>query len=233
MADLIVVMPAYNEEGAIAQVLTHWAETLSALDVNYLIVVYNDGSNDGTLSCLNYIAQQNPRITIVDKLNSGHGPTILKGYCDHIESPWIFQIDSDGELGPSQFGLLWEKRDEYEFLIGKRIQRRSSRLRKMLTWASRCIVWLCYGQAVFDVNCPYRLFRPAFFGEYLQQIPKNTFAPNLIISGIASHLRLRIFQANVVHTERMTGEVSIRKWKLLKAALISSIQTVLFRVRHF
>jgi len=231
MPELTVVMPVYNEEGAISSVLAEWTEALQALRIDYQIAVYNDGSKDGTLPALQAIAQKNPRIAVVDKPNSGHGPTILKGYLDHLDSSWVFQIDSDGELGPEKFAALWSKREAYDFLIGNRVSRKSPLPRKITTWISRGIVWLLYGRAVFDVNCPYRLFRPARLKEYLARIPTDTFAPNLIISGLASQLKLRVFQADVVHTERTTGEVSIKKWRLFKAALASCRQTILFRLQ--
>jgi len=230
MVDLTVVMPVYNEEGAIAAVLGAWSAALAALHIDYQIAVYNDGSKDGTLAVLNSIALDNQRVAVVDKPNSGHGPTILQGYWDHLASPWIFQIDSDGELGPEKFAELWERRQHYDFLIGNRVQRDSPLPRKVMTWVSRYLVWLLYGRAIFDVNCPYRLFRPASVGPYLKRIPSVTFAPNLVLAGLAALLRLRVYQTEVVHTDRQTGEVSIKRWKLLKAAYTSCLQTIRFRL---
>lgn len=229
MPELTVVMPVYNEEGAIASVLAQWADALQALRIDYQIAAYNDGSRDGTLAIIQAMAQQNPRITVIDKPNSGHGPTILQGYQAHRHSAWIFQIDSDGELGAEKFAELWRNREGYDFLIGHRVSRKSPLPRKITTWVSRAIVWLLYGRRVFDVNCPYRLFRPASLKHYLLQIPADTFAPNLIVAGLASVLHLRVFQTEVEHTERRSGEVSIKKWKLFKAALASCYQTILFR----
>src|SRR5207237_1359872 len=45
---LTVVMPAYNEAGAIREVVTGWDCQLAALGVPYEIRVYDDGSRDGT-----------------------------------------------------------------------------------------------------------------------------------------------------------------------------------------
>jgi glycosyltransferase involved in cell wall biosynthesis len=230
MVELTVVMPVYNEDGAIASVLAQWVEALQALSVDYQIVAYNDGSRDGTMSALQTIAQGNRRIMVIDKPNSGHGPTILQGYRRHLASPWIFQVDSDGELGPDKFVELWENRECYDFLIGNRVSRKSPLARQITTWISRYLVWTLYGRAIFDVNCPYRLFRPAGLQKYLLKIPPDTFAPNLLLAGIVSHLRLRVYQTDVVHTNRQTGVVSIKRWKLFKAALASCLQTIKYRL---
>ncbi len=230
MPELTVVMPVYNEEGAIATVLTQWTEALQALGIDYKIAVYNDGSKDGTLSALQAIVQGNRRITVVDKTNSGHGPTILQGYRENLDSMWIFQIDSDGELGPEKFAELWMNRERYDFLIGNRVQRQSPLPRKITTWVSRVLIWTLYGHMIFDVNCPYRLFRTAALCKYLKQIPADTFAPNLLLAGLAVHFRLSVYQTDVVHTERQTGVVSIKRWKLFRVALHSCAQTIMFRI---
>ena len=62
-------------------------------------------------------------------------------------------------------------------------------------------------------------------------IPKHTFAPNLIISGMVSVYNLRVFQTNVPFTFRLAGDVSIKKFKLLKVALKSFWETFYFRFR--
>lgn len=231
MPELTVVMPVYNEEGAIGAVLAQWLETLDGLSIDYRIAVYNDGSKDATLAVLRGIAQCTPRVTVIDQANRGHGPTILNGYRDYSDSTWIFQIDSDGELGPEKFSELWTHRQEYDFLIGNRIERCSPLPRKLTTWISRGLVWLMYGRAVFDVNCPYRLFKPTSFQGNLRIIPEDTFAPNLILAGLTSCLGLAVYQTDVIHTSRQTGEVSIKKWRLFKAAIRSCLQTATFRVK--
>jgi len=232
MPELTVVMPVYNEEGAIVAVLTQWAEALNELAINYRIAVYNDGSKDATLAVLRGIVPSVLcGVAVIDQANRGHGPTILRGYRDHPDSTWIFQIDSDGELGPEKFAELWAHRQGYDFLIGNRIERCSPLPRRLTTWVSRGLVWLMYGRAVFDVNCPYRLFKPASFQGYLRMIPEDTFAPNLILAGMASCLRLKVYQTDVIHSSRQTGEVSIKKWRLFKAAVRSCLQTAAFRLR--
>ena len=38
------------------------------------------------------------------KTNSGHGPTILLGYRENSDCAWVFQMDSDDEMGPE---FIW------------------------------------------------------------------------------------------------------------------------------
>ena len=230
--ELAVVMPVYNEKDAVAAVLESWSRTLLELEINYRIHVYNDGSKDTTLEVLHDMSKKDGSITVHDKLNSGHGPTILLGYRENMASDWIFQVDSDNEMPPNSFAQLWGKRASYDFLLGKRAGRDSALPRKIISFISRLIVRCFYGRGIWDVNSPYRLMRVSRFKDKYERIPADTFAPNVIISGMACLDKLRICELPVAHQSRQTGEVSIKKWKLFKAALRSMLQTVLFRVKY-
>ncbi|HWA08456.1 MAG TPA: glycosyltransferase family 2 protein [Opitutaceae bacterium] len=228
---LAIIMPVYNEEGAIAGVLAQWVAMLDGLaDLSYQIHVYNDGSKDGTARILGEVgATFAGRVVVHNKANSGHGPTILLGYRENAPGfDWLFQIDSDGEIGPEKFPDVWNRRREHDFLIGRRQNRYSPLPRKIISAISRLTVRCLYGSGVCDVNCPFRLMRSSVVGPFLKAIPADTFAPNVILSGLACRQRWRIYEVPVLFLERQTGEVSIRKWKLLKAAARSFRQTVAF-----
>lgn len=224
-------MPVYNEEGAIKTVLDKWIKELNSLKIDYELHVYNDGSTDNTLSILNNVARKNSKLKIHDKKNSGHGPTILLGYRENVASEWIFQVDSDDEMGPEQFNNLWKNRGQYDFLIGCRDGRNSPLPRKIVSLIAKTTVQLFYGRGVSDVNSPYRLMKSEKFKDLFSLIPDDTFAPNLIISGYACKKKMNIFKVDVSFKERQTGTVSIKKWKLLKAAMKSFMQTIKFSGR--
>lgn len=230
LVDLVIVIPIYNEEGAIEKVIHSWTTELKKIGTNFEIHVYNDGSTDNTINILNNLIKKYDRLIIHNKANSGHGPTILQGYIDNcLISKWIFQIDSDDEMEAKWFSYLWDKRYKHDFIIGRRSGRKSPLSRKLVSLCSRIVVNLFYGSGVNDVNCPYRLmkadvFRPCFFS-----IPKNTFAPNVIISGFAALKKIKTFEIDIPHRNRTTGTVSIRKMSLLKGIIKSFIQTIYYR----
>lgn len=244
--ELKMVMPVYNEEGAVGEVIKKWATKFQELKINYEIHVYDDGSKDNTGKILDEIyeknknnSQVNLNLTVHHKTNSGHGPTILLGYreCSHsrIENPaatWIFQTDSDDETSPNDFIKLWEKRNEYDFLIGIRSGDAMAErpfARKIISLISRLAVWSLYGRGVSDINTPFRLMRVEKFQDYFFKIPDDTFAPNVILSGIACKNKFKIFETNISCQNRKTGEVSIKKWKLFKVSCKSFWQTIKFR----
>ncbi|MBQ6339103.1 MAG: glycosyltransferase family 2 protein [Kiritimatiellae bacterium] len=225
---LCVVMPVYNEEDAIGPVLQKWSAVLGDIGMDYTIRPYNDGSKDNSLVVMKDAAASLPHVDVRDKANGGHGNTILTGYRDAAADgfDWIFQIDSDDEMGPEMFGELWSRRGDYDFLIGIRDGRVQALPRKIISFVSRLCIRLFYGKSVWDVNTPYRLMRVSVFREFYERIPLTTFAPNVILSGLAARRKLRSFEIRVPQHDRTTGEVSIKKWKLFKAAAKSFGQTI-------
>ena len=228
---LCVVVPVYNEQAIIGRMLEKWSSALDALGIDYEIRSYNDGSRDDSLEVMHQAARRiGSRISVRDKPNGGHGHTILTGYREAAADgfDWVFQIDSDDEMGPEKFGELWSRRGDYDFLVGARGGRKQCLPRRVVSLASRLCVRIFYGKGVWDVNTPYRLMRVSAFRSFFQQIPLSTFAPNVIISGLAARHDLKCFETLVPQHDRTTGEVSIRKWKLLKAAIKSFSQTMGF-----
>lgn len=230
MLELAVVIPVYNEEACIVSVLEKWIEVLNRLGIDYRIDVYNDGSKDNSLEVMKETEPRFAgRLAVHDKPNGGHGNTILTGYLANCEkAEWIFQVDSDDEMSPESFPGLWRKRADYDFLIGRRDGRKQPLPRRVMSAVSRLTVRIFYGKSVWDVNTPYRLMRTSVFAPIYRLIPLDTFAPNVIITGMAAKRRLRSCEIPVPQQDRQTGEVSIKKWKLFKAAMKSFRQTVCF-----
>jgi glycosyltransferase involved in cell wall biosynthesis len=227
--ELAVVMPVYNEAACIESVVHSWLTILNEQDIKFTIFVINDGSRDGTETCLAKFSSY-PEIHITSKANSGHGPTILMGYKMAVEeADWVFQVDSDDEMSPIHFKELWDKRTEYSALFGVRTGRSQNFGRKIISYVSRVTIKLLYGNGVTDVNVPFRLIRAPLLEHIITRIPKDTFAPNIIISGALAAAGVSIYNHPVPHEGRRTGSVSIVRWKLWKASLRSFKQTVLCR----
>ena len=227
--DLAIVMPVYNEQECIVVVIKSWVDMLSRLNIDFRYLVLNDGSTDGTKDALSFFKKDH-RIEIINKENTGHGPTILLGYQKATRiAEWVFQCDSDDEMKADCFPCLWEKRKHYYALLGKRTGRSQTLSRKFITICSRIIIRLLYGSGVSDVNTPFRLIRSNILKQIICQIPKDTFAPNIIISGALSKMGAKIYEHQVPHENRKTGEISIVKLKLWRSTIKAFWQTLICR----
>lgn len=229
MKELAIVMPVYNEEEILENVINDWTNVFEGLDIDFEILAYNDGSKDKSLEILRKNAENNSRLIVRDKKNSGHGPTILQGYRDCVENyEWIFQTDSDNELGTEGFVELWKNRCDYDFLIGKRFYKNRDASRKIISNVAKIITRILCGKGVSDVNCPYRLMKTSVFKDLFLKIESDTFSPNIIVSGFVNRNNIKFFEIPVEWKNRSTGTVSIQKMKLFKSAAKAFFQTIKF-----
>lgn len=230
--DLAVVMPVYNEAECIIDVINSWIDTLSSLHMGFTILVFNDGSTDDTAQAME-IFKTHPNVNIIDKKNSGHGPTILMGYGMALDmADWIFQCDSDDEMKAEHFPDLWENRMNHDVLLGIRQNRSQSTGRKIISMVSRLTIKQLFGKGISDVNVPYRLIRRDVMQKIIPSIPKDTFAPNIILSGMISKHNYRVYEKWVPHDTRKTGEESLVQLKLWKMTLKSFLQTIVIRFNN-
>ena len=220
-------MPVYNEEEIVAEVAESWLGVLDGLEIDYELVAIVDGATDASEQILRTVAERHPRLVVDAKPNSGHGPTVLRGYRRGVvTADWVFQTDSDDEMPASAFGGLWGLRDGADAVIGVRTSRNQSLGRHAITRAARYTARAAFGCRLADVNCPYRLMRSAVLAPLLAPIPDDIFAPNVVLSGMLARSGARLAEVPVPHRDRTTGVVSILGLRALRAAVRSFAQTV-------
>ena len=225
--DLCAVMPVYNEEEIVGKVAESWLGVLDGLGIEYELVAIVDGATDSSEQVLRAVAERHQRLVVDVKANSGHGPTILRGYRrGAVTADWVFQTDSDDEMPAASFGELWELRHNVDAVIGIRTNRNQPAGRRAITRAARFTARLAFGCRLADVNCPYRLMRSSTLAPLLALIPDDSFAPNVGLSGMLARSGARLTEVPVPHRDRTTGMVSILGLKALRAALRSFGQTV-------
>ncbi len=229
MDNLAVIMPVYNEEEIIETVIKQWIKVLDNLELDYKLFAYNDGSKDKSGEILEKLSQTESSLVVVNKKNSGHGDTVMKGYRENAPCfRWLFQTDSDNEMSPDDFVVLWDKRQDYDFLLGKRKGRIQPFTREFISFISRLSVRIFYGKGPWDVNSPYRLMRSEKFIDIFNKIPKGTFAPNVIISGLVGKNKIKFYECPIPCQGRKTGVPSAQKFRMFKVALKSFLQTIKF-----
>ncbi len=92
--ELSVVIPAYNEEGIIGETVERVATYLAASGENELIVV-DDGSQDGTASVVETLADTHANVRLVrNPGNRGKGCAIRNGVL-HARGAFVLYTDAD------------------------------------------------------------------------------------------------------------------------------------------
>ena len=181
---------------------------------------------------LDTLSQQYSKLVVVNKPNSGHGPTILQGYLASAEEDWIFQVDSDNEIAADQFSTLWDQRSSHDLILGKRSHKTFPLARQIVSFFARQVIRIGFASDIHDVNAPFRLFRSKLLLPLIKSIPSDTFAPNILISGLASLNGFRVKEIEIENGLRTTGTVSIRSFRILRVALQSFAESIQFAIRY-
>ncbi len=209
LKDVAVVIPVFNEEKLIGECINEWLNVLDSVNLNYEILIIDDGSSDATISIVERYGD-NQNIQMIIKQNEGHGPTILAGYKRAVGiAEWVFQADSDNEISPNQFSALWSRRQGQDAVIAWRQGRNQTTVRRLVTFFARVTTKVLFRCHLRDVNIPFRLIRSETLAILLEKIPSDTFAPNIALSGALSLMNCQVEECPVVFNERIVGESSL------------------------
>ena len=229
--ELAIVIPVYNEAGNLPALLRDWQPLFRSTGVPYRVILIDDGSTDNSLRILHTLAAGDPTLDVHTQPNAGHGPAILNGYHQALVADWVFQIDSDHQLETAAFPPLWANRNDYDLLIAQRVEKNATAGRQRISAVSRALVRLLFGKAVSDVNTPYRLMRSGSLKQALQKVPKDSFAPNILLTAWFVRKKSRIF----ITTTENRKEGPLRQSKVSRhifhGAVKSALQTFIFFIR--
>jgi glycosyltransferase involved in cell wall biosynthesis len=185
MATLWVIAPVFNEEQSLEALVRGWLPVLRAVvGSDFIFCLLNDGSTDGSLQIMTGLAAEYPELRLIDKTNTGHGPTCLRGYNLAIEAgaEWVLQIDSDGQCAPADFETFWRTRESCPVHYGYRRQREDGWVRRLISRVLVLFLFLLSGRWLKDPNGPYRLMRREALKSALPRIPADFRLANVLLS---------------------------------------------------
>lgn len=226
---LSVVIPVYNEEGAIVLAIDDVRRHVLSVVPGAELVVVNDGSRDGTGAMLDRAAAGDASIRVIHQANQGHGGALMTGLAA-ARGEYVFLIDSDRQIALDDFAAAWRHVQQgKDGVFGIRRRRHDPVLRLKLSKFIRSVVGVLFGARLPDPNVPYKLLRRSIWEEARAHIPAGTLAPSLFLAIYASRRGCDIAHVEIVHKERDTGVVSIRRWKLFKFCARAFRQLITFR----
>ena len=164
---LSVILPAHNEEVAIAGTVHEVFTTLADWLEDFEVIVVNDGSKDQTKAIVEEIAATDHRVRLINHaVNQGYGAALVSGF-ESITKDLAFFMDSDGQFDIHDLERFFPLIEEYDAVLGYRIDRQDTRMRKLNAWGWKMLVRLVFGLRVRDVDCAFKLYRSTFFYEHL------------------------------------------------------------------
>lgn len=154
-----VVLPAHNEEAVLAETLEKCMATLSEIAPDYEIIVVDDGSSDRTGAIAEEYAATNPHIRVVhNRPQRGYGGALIAGF-NAMTRPLAFFMDADGQFDIRDLALLLPLRKQgHRAVLGYRLHRQDSPLRKVNAWGWKLLVSTLFDLHMRDVDCAFKLY---------------------------------------------------------------------------
>ena len=218
MDKLYIVMPAYNEQETINQVILDWYPIVEGLGEQSRLIIIDDGSKDSTYEEMKKAALTRPQFQPMTKPNGGHGATLLYGYQYALDqgADYIFQTDSDGQTLPEEFPPFWEQRKSYDMLVGERNQRKDGLSRVFVTKVLKLVIRICFGVSVIDANTPYRLMEAQTLKQQIKLVPEDFFLANVLLNVIYTKKNLKVKYIPITFRPRQGGVNSINMKRIFK-----------------
>ena len=225
-----VVMPTYNEEGAIEAAVREVFDFVLPVVPAAELVVVNDGSRDGTRAILDRLAGESPQLRVIHQENSGHGPALRAGI-DAAAGEYLLLVDSDRQMPLDDFRGLWGAARGRDGAFGIRSGRQDPAARLILTRVLRMVIRLSFGVWVQDSNVPLKLVRRVVWDDAARLIRPDSIVPSMLLAVFAARTGCDVALVPWPHRERATGVSSIRYWRLAKFCGRALAEVVAFRVR--
>lgn len=156
----LIIIPAYNEEASILQVVDNLRNNYREYDY----VVVNDGSTDKTRK----ICYDN-KIDLLDlPVNVGLSGAIRAGmkYANYYDYEYVVQLDGDGQHNPIYIKDMFDvmKQQKADIVIGSRFKTKKKPLTSRMLGSrliSACIFFTTKGKYIGDATSGMRLYNKA------------------------------------------------------------------------
>ena len=228
-----VVVPVYNEDGCLAELLERTLKVLAQIGCRYEFILIDDGSVDRSWQLIEACSNQNPDRVIGVRLNRNYGQhaAIMAGFAQ-VRGDLVITLDADLQNPPEEIPKLIDAARAGNEVVGTIRQNRQDTLFRKL--ASRMVNYVAQkatGVKMHDYGCMLRAYRRFVVDAMLECNEHSTFIPVL-----GNSFARTTCEIPVSHSERKVGDSKYSLWKLinLQFNLLTCMTTVPLRMlTHF
>ncbi|MEE2987386.1 MAG: glycosyltransferase family 2 protein [Nitrospinota bacterium] len=178
--DLSVVVPLYNERENLISLEKLLQKHLEPLNMNYEVIMVDDGSQDGSSGLIRSIQKYNSRIRLVRfKENRGQTAAFAAGF-KSARGKVIVTMDADLQNSPEDIPLLLEKIKEYDVVCGWRHKRNDPWIKRISSHIANTVRNKLSEETIADTGCSLKAFRRECFENVKLYKGMHRFFPTLM-----------------------------------------------------
>jgi glycosyltransferase involved in cell wall biosynthesis len=223
IAPVSVIIPAYNEENAVANQVNAVRQVLDSHDIPHEIIVVDDGSQDQTSR---EVRLSQARL-LVHPENRGYGASLKTGILA-AEHENIVIIDADGTYPPEEIPNLLAKLETADMVVGARTgdQVHVPWIRQPAKWLLRNLAIRIAEQPIPDLNSGLRAFRRACIRQYFPVLSNRfSFTTTSTLAYMADDYRVVYHPIN--YYPRI-GKSKIVPWHFMDFAVLIIRMSMMF-----
>ncbi|MCD6351254.1 MAG: glycosyltransferase [Armatimonadetes bacterium] len=197
-----LVIPVYNEEESLPELLRALEEVVGELPGPVEYVFVNDGSQDRSAELLRGFVSRRATTKVVElATNAGQHAAVRAGF-RQAEGEVVVTLDADLQNPPADLPQLVAKIHEgYDVVAGWRRHRRDPLSRRLASWMMNRLVGSATGYYLHDYGCMLRAYSRRVVDAINRCPEHHTFIPVL-----ANTFARRVTEVEVGHAEREKGQ---------------------------
>ena len=198
-----VFFPCYNEQENVGRTVEKALGVIKQLDIDFEIIIVDDGSSDNTGPISDEIAARDDRVKAVHhKVNLGYGAALQSGF-KAARKELVFYTDGDGQFDISEMPELLPLMEQYDIVSCFRLNRQDSLVRKINGWCWTKLVCTLFNMKIRDIDCAFKLYKREIF-DGMKLSSQGALIDTEILAR-ASRKDYRITQKGVHHFPRTAG----------------------------
>lgn len=207
--NISVALPAYNEAENIERVVESAFDFLKRHFTDFEIIVVDDGSEDNTYDICNSMIQRlGDKVKVLQHgKNKGYGAALRTGLFS-AKSELVFYTDADSQFDISELLKFTADIDNYDLIIGYRVERQDSLVRKFTSSAYNLLIRLIFGLKVRDIDCSFKLFKNEFLDRLSIESDDFFVDTELLLKSKLNNCRLK--EIGVKHLPRKHGKSTVK-----------------------
>ncbi len=202
-----IVVPAYNEKDGCLPVMRQLIATMEDSDLDYEIIVVDDGSTDGTSKILSEL--EGAIKVIRHSRNMGYGASLKTGI-RRARHAFIAITDADGTYPNDRLPSLVEMMDGHDMVVGARIGKRVKipLIRRPAKWAITQLANYLSQTKIPDLNSGLRVMRREVLEKFIRLLPSGfSFTTTITLAMLTNGYPVK-FEA--IDYEQRSGSSKIR-----------------------
>jgi len=221
-----VVIPLYNEEESIVPLSHELRKALSRININYEVILIDDGSTDSSLQKLKEVTKTDNRFRFLSfRKNYGKSAALQVGF-KAATGDAVVTMDADLQDDPQEIHNLLKKLEEgFDLCSGWKKKRQDPFIKKISSKFFNFVTRVISGIKIHDFNCGLKAYRKEVvenvkvYGELHRYIPV-----------LAKWQGYSITEVPVMHHQRRYGKTKFGISRFFKGFI--DLLTVTFVTRY-